>query len=268
MDYEDISKDIRKKVLGMVYNSKTSHLGCSFSIIDILAVLYFKILSLDPKNPWGESRDRFILSKGHGVAALYAILAKRGFFPEEILNTYCQDGGKLPGHSTRGSLPGIEASTGALGHGLSMGCGMARAAKDDNLPHKIFVLLSDGECDSGFTWEAALFASHHQLDNLVAIIDYNKIQGFGRTNEVINLEPFVDKWAAFGWEVKEINGHNHSEIEKAFAKLPFEKNKPSIVIANTVKGKGVSFMEDQILWHYRCPDNEEFERALKELDTI
>ena len=227
MDYSQISKEIRKKVLKMAFEARASHIGSSLSEVDILTVLYFKILSIDPKNPWFDDRDRFILSKGHGVAALYATLSQKGFFPENILDTYCKEGGKLPGHSTRNCAPGVEVSTGSLGHGLPMGAGMALAGKRDKKNYRVFVLMSDGECDEGTTWEAALFASHHGLDNLIVIIDYNKLQAFGRTNEVLNLEPLKEKWQSFGWKVKEINGHNFSEIENALSRIPFEKTKPS-----------------------------------------
>jgi len=267
-DYKKLSKHIRKKILKMVFNSQTSHIGSSLSIVDILTVLYFKILSIDPKNPWSEDRDRFILSKGHACASLYATLALRGFFSEEILDTYCLDGGVLPGHSTMHCAPGVEVSTGSLGHGLSMGVGMAIATKHDKRNYRVFVILSDGECDEGSVWEAAMFASQHKLDNLIAIIDRNKLQAFGRTEEVVGLEPLKDKWTAFGWAVKEIDGHNFSEIEKTLAQVPFIKNKPSAVIAHTIKGKGVSFMENQLAWHYKSPNKEQLEVALKELDSV
>lgn len=265
MDYSQIAKEIRKKVLKMFFDSQTAHIGSSLSEVDILTILYFKILSIDPKNPTAEDGDRFLLSKGHGAAALYATLAQRGFFPEETLDIYCQNGGKLPSHSTRGCVPGVEVSTGSLGHGLPMGCGMALAGKRDSKKYRVFVLLSDGECDEGSNWEAALFASHHKLDNLIAIIDYNKLQAFGRTNEVLNLEPLDKKWQDFGWEVKEIDGHNFEEIENGLSKIPFQKGKPSLLIAHTIKGKGVSFMEDKLEWHYKNLTKEEYEQALKEL---
>jgi len=265
MDYFQIAKEIRKKVLKMFFDSQTAHIGSSLSEVDILTILYSKILSIDPKNPTAEDRDRFLLSKGHGAAGLYATLAQRGFFPEETLDTYCQDGGKLPGHSTRNCVPGVEVSTGSLGHGLPMGCGMALAGKRDSKKYRVFVLLSDGECDEGSNWEAALFASHHKLDNLIVIIDYNKLQAFGRTNEVLNLEPLKEKWQSFGWRVKEIDGHNFSEIENAFSQIPFEKTKPNLIIANTVKGKGVSFMENKLESHYLNLDQEQYEKALKEI---
>ena len=252
----------------MIFDSQASHIGSALSCVDILTVLYFKILNINPQSPLAENRDRFILSKGHAASALYATLALKGFFSEEILDTYCQDGGKLPGHSTKGCVPGVEVSTGSLGHGLPMGVGMAIAAKNDGKKYRIFVLMSDGECEEGSVWEAAMLASHHKLDNLIAIIDYNKLQAFGRTNEVINLEPLTKKWAAFGWVVKEVDGYNYSDIEKAMREIPFKKNKPSIIIAHTKKGKGISFMENKLEWHYKSPNKEQFELALKELDVL
>ena len=264
-DYRQISKEIRKKILKMMFEAQGTHIGSCLSCVEILTVLYFKILRISPKKPWAEDRDRFILSKGHAAAALYATLAQRGFAPEKILDSYCKDGGKLPGHSTRGCMPGVEVSTGSLGHGLPMGAGMALAGKRDGKNYRVFILMSDGECDEGSNWEAALFASHHKLDNLTAIIDDNKLQAFGRTNEVLNLEPLAKKWEAFGWQVKEIDGHNFSQIEKVFSKIPFKKNKPSLVIAHTVKGKGVSFMENKLEWHYKNLTEELYKSALKEL---
>jgi len=265
MDYSQIAKEIRKKVLKMFFDSQTAHIGSSLSEVDILTILYFKILKIDPKNPLAEERDRFVLSKGHGAAALYATLAQRGFFSEKILDSYCLDGGRLPGHSTRGCAPGVEVSTGSLGHGLPMGGGMAIAAKNDKKKYRIFVLMSDGECEEGSVWEAALFASHHQLDNLIGIIDYNKLQAFGRTNEILNLEPLKKKWEDFGWKVKEVDGHSFSEIEESLSKIPFEKGKPSLLICHTIKGKGVSFIEDKLEWHYKNLTKEEYDMALKEL---
>jgi len=261
MDYKKISKEIRKKILKMMFNSQTSHTGSCLSCVEILTYLYFKVL----RNQLKENRDRFILSKGHAAAALYATLAQKGFFSAKILDGYCKDGGKLHGHPTKGSVPGIEASTGSLGHGLPIGNGIALAGKKDKKNYRVFVLMSDGECDEGSNWEAALFAAHHKLDNLTAVIDYNKLQAFGRTNEVLNLEPLADKWKAFGWQVKEVDGHNFSEIKKAFSKIPFRKGKPSLIIAHTIKGKGVSFMENKLEWHYRNLTEDEYKKAIKSL---
>ncbi|HII94522.1 transketolase [Peptococcaceae bacterium SCADC1_2_3] len=261
----EISKNIRKNILKMVTVSKSSHVGSALSIVEILVTLYFKILNIDPSNPKKEDRDRFILSKGHGCSALYAVLALKNFFPEEILESYGTNGGTLLGHATKEIVPGVEVSTGSLGHGLSIGAGIAFAGKHDHSKYRVFVLLSDGECDEGSVWEAAMFAAHHKLDNLIAIIDYNKLQAFGRTEEVNNLEPLIDKWKSFGWMVQEIDGHNFSQIIKVFEKIPFKENKPGIIIAHTVKGKGISFMENQLVWHYKSPSKEEMDLALKEL---
>jgi transketolase len=266
MNYSQISKEIRKKVLKMMYESRTAHLGSCLSCVDILTILYFKILSIDPKNPAAENRDRFLLSKGHGAAALYATLAQRGFFSEKILDGYCQNGGMLPGHSTRNCVPGVEVSTGSLGHGLSLGAGMALAAKNDKKEYRIFVLMSDGECEEGSVWEAALFASHHKLDNLIGIIDYNKLQALGWTNEVLNLEPLTKKWESFGWSVKEADGHNFLDLEEKLSRIPFEKGKPSLLICHTIKGKGVSFLENKLESHYKNLNFEEYQRALKGLE--
>jgi len=256
---------IRRYVLNMTHRGRASHVGTSLSMADLLAVLYGGVLRVDPALPNWPERDRFILSKGHGCAALYAVLAERGFFPFEWLDTFYQNGSRLVGHATHTYVPGVEVSTGSLGHGLSIACGMALAAKRDGKPYRVFALLSDGECDEGSTWEPILFASHHRLDNLIAIVDYNKIQSLGRVEEVINLEPFADKWRSFGWAVREIDGHDILEIEDALTHVPFEAGRPSCVIAHTVKGKGVSFMEDKLLWHYRSPQGEEYEAALAEL---
>jgi len=258
------SKEIRKKIIKMITNSQTSHIGSALSTVDILTSLYFKILNIDPKNPHKKNRDRFILSKGHGSSALYATLCLRGFFHDALLSMYCKDGSRLPGHLSLHCVPGVEASTGSLGHGLSMGIGMAIAAKHDHFHYKVFVMISDGECDEGTTWEAALFAAHNKIDNLVCIIDYNKIQSLGRTNEVLNLEPLKSKWESFGWHVVEINGHDFTQIINALEYI--SKEKPTLIIAHTVKGKGVSFMENKLLWHYKSPTEEQQKKALEEID--
>jgi transketolase len=233
---------------------------------DLLAVLYSRVLRLDPSRPDWPDRDRFILSKGHGAAILYSVLAERGFFPKDWLETFFQDGTKLAGHITHYGVPGVEVSTGSLGHGLPIGCGMALAGKRESQSYRIFVLLSDGEMDEGSNWEAILFAPHHRLDNLVAIVDYNKIQSFGTVQDVLDLDPLADKWRAFRWTLREIDGHNHQEIEDTLEKVPFEPGRPSVIIAHTVKGKGVSFMENQLAWHYKSPNKEELARALAEVE--
>lgn len=207
-----------------------------------------------------------MLSKGHGCAAYYAVLAETGFFPVAWLSTFYEDGSKLAGHATHTHVPGIEISTGSLGHGLSVATGMALTAKRDGSAWRVFCLLSDGECDEGSTWEPILFAPQHGLDNLVAIVDYNKIQSLGTVKEVMDLDPFADKWRAFGWAVSEVDGHDVVEVESVLSRLPFEPGRPSCIIAHTVKGKGVSFMENQLLWHYRTPQGAEYEAAVAELD--
>lgn len=268
MKYYDLATKIRAHALHMTHKANASHIGTCLSIADILAALYQGILRVDPKRPDWPDRDRFILSKGHGAAAIYAVLAECGFFPKEWLETYCQDGGKLPGHITSHGIPGVEVSTGSLGHGLPIGCGMALAGKHDRQPYRVFVLLSDGECDEGSTWEAALFAPHHHLNNLIAIVDHNKIQAFGTVKEVLNLESLADKWRAFSWAVREIDGHDFRQIENALTSIPFEPDRPSCIIAHTVKGKGVSFMENQLAWHYKSPDDEQLRQALCELEVV
>ena len=265
--HQKLSNRIRLHVLNAIHRSGSAHIGTAFSTAELLAVLYGGVLRVDPARSDDPDRDRFILSKGHGCAALYASLAERGFFPIEWLDDYYQNGSHLFGHATHTGVPGVEASTGSLGHGLSIACGMALAAKRRGRPHRIFTLLSDGECDEGSTWEAVLFAGHHRLDNLIAIVDYNKIQSLGRVEEVLDLEPLGKKWEDFQWAVREIDGHNLDTIEETFSQLPFESGRPSCVIAHTVKGKGVSFMEDKLLWHYRSPDPEEFARAIRELES-
>jgi len=263
--YIDLARRIRRDVLRMTHRAKSSHVGSCLSMADLLAVLYGGVMRVDPSAPDWPDRDRFILSKGHGGAALYAVLAERGFFPMEWLETYCANGSRLAGHITHHGVPAVEASTGSLGHGLSIGCGMALAGKKDLRDYRVFVLLSDGECDEGSTWEAALFAPHHHLDNLVAIVDFNKIQSFGRVKEVLDLDPLPEKWRSFGWLVREIDGHDCRQIDGVLAELPLENGRPSCIVAHTVKGKGVSFMENQLAWHYKSPNAEQLRQALAEL---
>jgi len=262
---QQLASRIRYHTLLMTHRAQSSHIGTNYSMVELLVALYSRVLRVDPLRPDWPDRDRFILSKGHGCAALYAVLAESGFFPLAWLESFYQNGSRLAGHATHAGVPGIEVSTGSLGHGLSIGTGMALAAQRDSKLYRVFVLLSDGECDEGSTWEPALFAPHHKLDNLVAIVDYNKIQSLGTVQEVLDLEPLADKWRAFGWAVREIDGHNLPEIQAALTQLPYSPGRPSCLIAHTVKGKGVSFMEDRLLWHYRWPQGEEFEAALAEL---
>jgi transketolase len=262
-----LAKAIRLRALRMVCKAKASHVAGSLSMAELLGALYGKVLRVDPARPDWPDRDRFILSKGHACAGLYAALALRGFFPEEWLDGFFADGGRLAGHATSSGVPGVELSTGSLGHGLPVAAGMALAGKRAGASWRAFALLSDGECDEGSNWEAALFAPQHRLDNLVAVVDYNKIQSFGRTKEVLDLEPFADKWRAFGWAVREVDGHDMDRVLDALGAVPFSPGKPSCVIAHTVKGKGVSFMEDKLLWHYRNPSAEELEKAVAELEA-
>jgi len=260
---KDLSKEIRREILTLVYQSKSGHLGCSLGIVDILVALYFKILRLDPKNPSLETRDRFLLSKGHAAAALYAILAKRGFFPNSLLKTYLQDGSKLAGHVTLGSLPGIEATAGSLGHGLSIGIGMALAIKHQNLSSRVFCLIGDGECQEGSIWEGINFAGQHKINNLILLLDHNNLQIMGKGSDILNALPFEDKLKGFGWDIQSVDGHDISALLKILQ--PPRLNKPLIIITKTIKGKGISFMEDRVEWHGKTPNEEEYKSALKEL---
>ncbi len=262
---DEYARRIRAHVVRMTHRAGSSHAGSSLSMAELLAVLYGGALRVDPARPDDPGRDRLILSKGHACAGLYAALAERGFFPVDWLESFYVDGARLAGHATAGDIPGIEVSTGSLGHGLPIACGMAKAGKTDGAPYRVVAILSDGECDEGSNWEAALFAPHHRLDNLVAIVDYNKIQSLGSTAEVLGLEPFADKWRAFGWSVREVDGHDVEAVRDAMESVPFEPGRPSCLIAHTVKGKGVSFMEGQLLWHYRSPQGEEYAAAMLEL---
>jgi transketolase len=249
----------------MTHKARASHIGSCLSIADLLAVLYGTVLRLDPTTPSWPDRDRFLLSKGHAAAIAYAALAERGFFPHVWLDSYCDDGSALSGHINHRNVPGVEASTGSLGHGLSIGCGMALAGRNDGRNYRVFVLLSDGECDEGSTWEAVLFAGHHKLENLTAIVDYNGLQSLGFVKDVIDLEPFAAKWRSFGWHVQEIDGHDHDALVRALG-AP-SRAAPTAVIARTVKGKGVSFMENQIAWHYKSANDEQLASALAEIEA-
>jgi len=251
--------------LRMTSRGGSAHIGSVFSMADILATLYGGFLRLDSSDPAAPDRDRFILSKGHAGAGVYAALAEAGFFPISKLDTHYQNGSDLSGHVSHVNVPGVELSTGSLGHGLPVGAGMAYGAKLDGRHHRVVVLLSDGECDEGSVWEAALFAAHHQLANLLAIVDYNKIQSLKPVSETLGLEPFADKWKAFGWSVTEVDGHDPAALMQAFRSVPKATDAPTCIIAHTVKGKGVSFMEHSVLWHYRTAREEEFNAALREL---
>lgn len=266
IDPNSFAKSIRSHTLHMVHKANASHVGSCFSMADLISVLYTQILKIDPSNPDVHPRDRFILSKGHAAAILYAALAESGFFSVSLLDSYCENGSLLTGHVNY-HVPGIEVSTGSLGHGLPIACGMSLAMISTENSSKVYVILSDGELDEGSNWEAILFAAHHKLDNLVVIVDYNKIQSFGTVEQVLNLDPLADKWKSFGWAVKEINGHDTNEIEKTLKSIPFIQGKPSVVIAHTIKGKGVSFMENNLAWHYKSPNLEELTLALTELEN-
>jgi len=262
-----LAKRIRIHALRMTSSGGSAHVGAVLSMADIVAVLYGGLLRVNPAEPGWPERDRFILSKGHAGAGIYAAVAERGFMPVAKLKTHYQDGSDLSGHVSHKGIPGVELSTGSLGHGLSVGAGMAFGARLDGRRHRVFVLLSDGECDEGSNWEAILFAAHHRLDNLVAIVDYNKIQSLAPVKDTIELEPFRAKWEAFGWGVAELDGHDHAALWQTLSALPLQPGRPSVVIAHTTKGKGVSFMENTVLWHYRTAKGEEFDRALAELEA-
>ncbi|UVI30242.1 transketolase [Paenibacillus spongiae] len=256
------NNEIRKSIIHMVHYSKSSHVGTCLSIVDILTVLYFKTMNIDPLHPTLPDRDKLILSKAHGSAALYATLAERGFFPKGYLDRYYIDGGILPGHLDKEAVPGVEASVGSLGHGLAIGLGMAIANRQSKNPGRIYVILGDGECNEGSVWEAVMLAATLRLNNLIAIVDYNKLQSFGRTNEVINQENMAERWRAFGWEAQEVDGHDMEQLETAFS-LP--QAGPKVIIAHTIKGKGISYMEDKLEWHYKSPNDEQYQAALLEI---
>lgn len=252
----------RKNILKYIYGASAGHTGGSLSCVDILNVLYNHVLNVGPDNFASPDRDRYIQSKGHTVEALYVVLADKGFFPEEDLNTLCQYKSHYIGHPTR-KVNGVEQNTGALGHGLSIAVGNAIAAKMDNKPFRVFTLLGDGELPEGSNWEAALTAAHYKLDNLCAIIDHNKLQISGTTEEVCNTSPIDAKFESFGWAVKHVDGHNFDEMLSTFDSLPFATDKPSLIIAHTVKGKGVSYMENQLKWHHGVPNAQQYDEAMK-----
>lgn len=268
MNSQELAWKIKRHGIEMTNISKGSHIGAILSVADIIAVLYSEILKYDNKNPKDDRRDRVILSKGHAGAAIYAALAECGFFDVEELKTHYANGSRLSGHVSHKGVPGVEFSTGSLGHGLPVGAGMALAAKKDNKDHRVFVILGDGECDEGSIWEAALFANHYKLSNLTVIIDHNKMQSLNFCEDTITKHPFVDKWSAFGWNVIEVDGHNHLELKESLQTNSPDISTPTCIIAHTIKGKGISFMENNILWHYRTPQGEEYEAAIKELEAI
>jgi len=243
--------ELRRKLVDMLLRAGRGHLASALSIIDLLRVLYDDVMTYDPKNPNFIGRDRFILSKGHACMAQYLMLAEKGFFPEEELSVFCKAGSFLGGHPEYHTVPGVEASTGSLGHGPSIGVGMAIALKADKNDSKVYVVIGDGESNEGSVWEAALSAVKNKLDNLVFILDYNKFQSYGRTVDVIDLEPLADKWVAFGWEVEQVNGHDIKQLREAFDKFPVQEGKPSILICHTIKGAGIRGVEHNLDWHHK-----------------
>lgn len=272
---KEITKKVRRDILQMSFHAKSAHTGGALSCVEIMVALYFAIMKVFPKNPNHRNRDRLIFSKAHDAKVLYAVLAERGFFDKEVLAGYEADDGRLPGHATRHCVPGVEASAGSLGHGLSMAAGMAYAGRLDppvgragKKSFRVFAILSDGECDEGSTWEAILFAGHHKLDNLTAIVDYNKLQGYGFTKDVLDLEPFSAKWRDFGWEVKEVDGHSFQAIIDSLSVLPLQKGKPTAIIAHTIKGfGGVPRHVNQVSSQYKPPTEEEMKKFAKDFEV-
>jgi transketolase len=261
-DPSKLARAARRQILRMIYEAQAPHIGSCFSVVDILAVLYSSVSNISPKNINSFDRDIVILSKGHSAAALYSVLSLQNFFDNDWLLNYCKNGSHLGGHVTHESVPGVELSTGSLGHGLPYGLGIALSRKRNKIPGRVFVVISDGECDEGTTWESALIANHFDLDNLCVIIDRNGLQSLTFTEETLKLEPLIDKWQAFGWEVESIPGHNYSELGSALN----HQFRPKCVIAETTKGKGVGFMEHSVLWHYRPPSSEDLINAYQELE--
>ena len=259
---------IRRNGLEMTHRNGGSHIGSILSVAEIIAVLYAKVLRVDPKNPAWPERDRMILSKGHAGAAIYAALAETGFFPVEQLKTHYANGSILSGHVSHKGVPGVEISTGSLGHGLGIGVGLALGARMDGASWRTYAVLGDGECDEGAVWEAALQAAQFGLDHLIAVVDYNHMQSLGTVESTLRLEPFEAKWRDFGWDAVSVDGHDPDALLAAFRRAAAEEGKPHVILAHTVKGKGVSFMENNILWHYRVPQGEEYEAALKELEAL
>ena len=266
MNSEQLAWLIRRHGVEMTHISHGSHIGAILSVADIVAVLYNDVANISPENVKDENRDRIILSKGHAGASIYAALAEKGFFDREELKTHYADGSRLSGHVSHKGVPGVEFSTGSLGHGACVAAGMALNAKLDKKTYYTYAIVGDGECDEGSIWEMALFANQFKLNQLVVIVDHNKMQSLDFCENTLSLAPFAEKWKAFGWNVLDIDGHNHDELRTAFAKAKESADKPTVIIANTVKGKGISFMEFDILWHYRFPhEGEEYDGALKEL---
>ncbi len=264
MDSKELAWKIRRHAIEMTHLSGGSHIGSALSIADIVAVLYNDVMKIYPNDPKNDNRDRFVLSKGHAGAAVYAALAEKGFFDTELLKTHYADGSKLSGHVSHKNVPGVELSTGSLGHGACVASGMAMAGKINNKHYRVFAITGDGECDEGSIWEMALFANQYRLCNFTIIVDHNKLQSLDTCENTLEFIDLAQKWRCFGWNVIEVDGHNHDELRKAL--LSQDKNKPTCIIAHTVKGKGVSFMENKVLWHYRDPQGEDYINAVKELE--
>lgn len=260
---------IKRHGIEMTHLSQGSHIASILSVSDVVAVLYNDVANINPKNANDENRDRVVLSKGHAGGAIYAALAEKGFFDREELKTHYQNGSRLSGHVSHKGIPGVEISTGSLGHGVCMAAGIALNAKLENKDYCTFAIVGDGECDEGSVWEMALFANHFKLNKLVVIVDSNKMQSLDYCENTLALAPFAEKWKAFGWNVIDIDGHDHDQIRNALTAAKNSEDKPTVIIANTVKGKGISFMEFNILWHYRFPhEGEEYDTAIKELNEI
>lgn len=264
-ELENISNNLRKDIINMLSKAKSGHPGGSLSACEIITALYFKEMKIDPKNPNWEDRDRFVLSKGHGAPALYAALAEKGYFPKEELNNLRKIHSMLQGHPDMKGIPGVDMTTGSLGQGLAAANGIALAGKLDNKDYRVYAMIGDGESQEGIIWEAAMLAAHYKLDNLTVFLDHNGLQIDGKNEEVMNIEPIDKKFEAFGWNVLTINGHSFDEIFDAIEKAKNTKEMPTIIIANTIKGKGVSFMENQAGWHGKAPNDEQTKEALKEL---
>lgn len=263
----ELALEIRKSALKMINAGKSSHIGSVLSEADILAVLYHSILNVDPNHPHDENRDRFVLSKGHAGAGIYAALAHSGFFSTNLLMQHYQNGSIFSGHVSHKGINGVELSTGSLGHGLSVAVGFALGAKKLGKSFNVWCLLSDGELNEGSNWEALMSAAHFKLNNLCAVVDYNKLQSLCSTQETMGLEPLVDKFTSFGWDVKEVDGHDHQQLQKAMDIRLVKPQKPLMVIAHTIKGKGVKFMENEVHWHYAPPTDQELSIALEQLES-
>ena len=268
-ELEAVARTLRRRLVETSARAKIPHLGSCLSCVELLVQLYWQEMKVNPANPEDPARDRFLLSKGHGAPILFQVLAERGFFPLEQLDNFGKPGSLFHEHPPKpGYIAGIEAATGSLGHGLPMAVGMALAARIKQQPSRCYALLGDGECNEGSIWEAALLAASEKIHTVTAIIDFNKWQATGRSKEIFTLDPLAAKWESFGWHAQEINGHDFTEIAQALKTARLEDNRPSVIVAHTVKGKGVSFMEDDNNWHYRTPNPQELAAALTELETF